>query len=89
MEIVFGISANQETIVELMNFYNTLFPSGQTQPSKADLQTITENEVARAENEQVGIVLAFCSLILLLTEKWSRFEYMHCNVSLTHWCQLT
>jgi hypothetical protein len=55
------VSANQETIVELMNFFNTLFPSGQTQSSKADLGTITENEVTQDDIEQVGIALEFLS----------------------------
>ena len=55
------VSANQETIVELMNFFNTLFPSGQTQSSKADLGTITENEVTQDDIEQVGIALEFSS----------------------------
>ncbi|XP_028393538.1 vacuolar protein sorting-associated protein 13D-like [Dendronephthya gigantea] len=44
--------ANQETIVELMNFINTLFPSGGTQSSTANLQTITENEVAKDLQEK-------------------------------------
>jgi hypothetical protein len=50
-----------------MNFFNALFPSGHTQSSTANLQTITENEVAQDENEQVGIMSAFYSLILLFT----------------------
>ena len=42
-----------------MNFYNTLFPSDQTQSSKVDLQTVTEDKVIQNENEEVGIVLVF------------------------------
>ena len=57
--ILHGFSANQETIVELMNFFNTLFPSGETQSSKTDLRTISENEVAQDEIEQVVIALRF------------------------------
>ena len=54
------ISANQETIVELMNFFNTLLPSGQTQSSTTNPGTITENEVAEDELKQVRLVSAFC-----------------------------
>lgn len=41
-----------------MNFFNTLLPSGQTQSSATDLETITENEVAEDELEQVRIASA-------------------------------